>query len=207
LINALRQKIVLEDILGWGSYLVTARAENGTFADLDPNSIFGLFTYQWGIADPNSVDGKYNPHREMDLLETISQKAQGHPGQAQFALQLASDSDGSIQRFSYKIDEKPIEPEYITAVMTWWSSPDPVYDRSVHFAVYNGDYSFEQLPGAVLLKQWKVGEGNPELMNKVSIHSPSSKERFHINFYLWGGKPPGSPQAVRLTRFQYQRQS
>ena len=201
--KCITSEIVLEDILGWGRYLVTARAENGTFADLDPNSIFGLFTYQWGIANPNDP-GKDNPHREMDLLETISSTAQGRPGQAQFALQTAADNDGSIHRFRYEFDGNPINPEYITAVMDWWDLGRG--DRSVHFSVYNGDYSFEKLP-PVPFKQWKVGQGeNPALMNKVPVHTPSSKEHFHINFYLWQGKPPGRPQAVTLTRFEYRPQ-
>jgi hypothetical protein len=64
--------------LGW-TFLVTARVDSGarSFAKLDPNLIFGIFTYQFGQADPSTTP---NVHREMDLLETVSQKWAQKPG-------------------------------------------------------------------------------------------------------------------------------
>jgi hypothetical protein len=37
----------------YGRHLVTARADGGSFSDLDPNAVFGVFTYQYSEAPPS----------------------------------------------------------------------------------------------------------------------------------------------------------
>jgi hypothetical protein len=199
--KCITSEIVLEDIVGCGDYVVTARADQGSFAKLDDNVVFGIFTYQWGEAPP--AQGK-NTHREIDLLETISEAAQGYKGNAQFALQPAFDLPvpNLLHRFTIP------DTEYITAHM-FRSSGD------MGLELYTGNYSYNDLfpPGQpeqrklpIVGASWDPVVDNQDhnkIVPYVPKHTPQSCERLHINLYLVGGRPPRREQSITLTRFEY----
>jgi hypothetical protein len=186
--KCITSELVSERLVGKGSYVVTARVDSGTrsFAQLDPNVIFGLFSYQWGQADPNETP---NIHREYDLLETVSTTwAQGpdrNSGNAQFTVQPWNKNQWhNITRFSVP------DTQYLTAWLDWSSNP-PVY------RLYKGNFPYEAIkyPGPLPFQEWTVPVG---YTFKPNIGAP----RFHINLYLAQGKPPQAEQRVTITRVQ-----
>ena len=199
-------EIVLADILGYGSYLVTAHADTGSFGSLDEAAVFGIFTYQYSLAPKG---GCINRQRELDALETISSKYayknhnnDGH--NAQFTIQPV-DADPSpelIHRFTI-----PDPCPYITTLMTWKAPPEGGFPV-VLFAAYNGDFTYEQLKTGnydvmpYLLQKWQMVDPN-NAPKYVPLHTGQSCERLHINLYLAKGTPPTEEQRVTLTRFQY----
>ncbi|HEY9757834.1 MAG TPA: hypothetical protein V6C97_21890 [Oculatellaceae cyanobacterium] len=189
-------EIVMKDKIGYGKFLVTARADNGTFATLDPYAILGIFTYQYANA---AVPGLQNVNRELDLLETISTIAQPDrkTGNAQFAIQPARDNQ-TIKRM-----EIPSDCKFITVLMEW--KEEEISGISVplaRFEIYNGDFTEADLvnnPG----KQFATWAYIDNSGIYVPKYTKESCVRFHINFWLWKGTAPKSPQAVTITRFQY----
>ena len=61
-------------------HLVTARADGGSFSDLDPNAVFRLFHLP--VFGSPAFSGR-NIHREIDMLEVL----RGGSSNAQFTLQ------------------------------------------------------------------------------------------------------------------------
>ncbi|MFH1981494.1 MAG: hypothetical protein ABIL58_06605 [Pseudomonadota bacterium] len=183
-------EIVLSEVLGYGTYLVTARADGDSFQKLDPNAVFGIFTYQYSEGPP--ADG-INRHRELDALEVIYR---GKPGDAQFTL----------QPWTYDLNIKPgyffdIPPDakYLTSTMNWQG------DGSLAYSLYNGDYSYNDIMSNPTIKPfaiWKPSE-DPVLRKYIAKHTPLSRERFHVNLWLMHGNRPAAPQTVTVTRFQF----
>ncbi|MBO0679525.1 hypothetical protein JRC04_18845 [Mycolicibacterium sp. S2-37] len=210
-------EIVLADVLGYGHYVVTARAKQPTsFAKFDDNVCFGVFTYQWGQS-PES-EGP-NRHKEMDLLETLSKNSQGRPGNAQFTLQPAGDNpDLLINRFAIPADCQDV---------TLWlyrrdPNRQPLPENHTRFSIHRGSHSYDELkanPSVDLIHYWSPGsyEGTDEEREFVRDRLPRhqygvSKERLHINLYLTGveaparkraGSPPSQTHEVTLTRFEF----
>lgn len=197
--KCITSEIVSEEIVGYGDYLITVKADQGSFAELDPNVVFGLFTYQWGEAPPEQGP---NRHREIDLLETISKEAQGRPGNAQFALQpaLALPEPNLLKRFTLP------DIKYITAVL---HRPDPeIEGRKVTMRIFEGDHTYDDImrnPELKPLETWNpvIDNFDPvKIEPYVPLHTSTSRERFHINLYLNYGMPPAKEQSVTLIRFE-----
>jgi hypothetical protein len=210
-------EIVLEDLLGYGHYLVTAKTA-GDFGNLDPWVVFGIFTYQWGDANV-AQEGGDNRKREIDLLETIAGERQTYDNNnAQFALQLATANreNGLIggQRFTI-----PANTQYITVYMQRVRPTKDSPRGEVIYKCFAGDYILADVRGnkvtPLLGGTWEVKRNSP-YYDKVPLHTQVSRERLHINLYVPGGgydkdtksynpdKAPKSPQSVYLKRFQYE---
>jgi hypothetical protein len=171
------------------SFLVTARVDSGdkSFAKLDPNLIFGIFTYQFGNADPSTTP---NIHRELDLLEIVSGKwaQKDKTGNAQFTVQ-PWDKSGNLKRLTIP------DTRYLTA---WMSrvGPGPTGPTYpvVHYKLFKGDYSQENIGKATPFAEW--------LVPTPYIPPSTGCARFHINLYLAEGLPPQKEQRITITRIQ-----
>lgn len=191
--------------LGYGDYLVTARIVTASsWADLDPNAVFGAFTYE--RLNRGITGSAANPHREIDQeitrwgwdgTGTCPYTGEAVPmcnGNAQFTLQPADALRRNIHR--YTIDEGV---RTITLVMRWHGAKQPV-----SFSQYNGKFTFADLP-ATASHEWTSSPIQDEFI-------PATRcERFHVNF--WNGNdaagvepnPPPSilPQEVVMTNFVF----
>jgi hypothetical protein len=192
-------EIVSEDKCDYGRYAVTVKADD--FGKLNPSVVLGIFTYQFGVADPNTNDGQdgHNNHREIDLLETISGDMQTKDNNnAQFALQRASANpvDGlkSGKRFTI-----PTGTPYITVYL---NRPDPLSIESIEFKIYSGNYTLSDITNPTFSKtpfaEWIVTKDNPDY-RKVPKHV---NERMHINFYAPDPKP-NTASWVAIKRFDF----
>ncbi|SPM41081.1 Mycobacterium numidiamassiliense ORFan [Mycobacterium numidiamassiliense] len=196
-------EIVLADLLGYGDYVLTVRAnEPKQFGAFEPNVCFGAFTYQFGISTEET-----NQHREIDMLETLSYGSQlRKPGtNAQFTLQPAIDT--VINRFPIPAD---------CSVVTLWlrrQDPEVVGSWDTGLFIFNGSYSLEQIRSGKIpqsIHNWlpTTSAGGKE---RLPHHTPESRERLHINLYLTStqvpshpaGFPPQNPHSVILTRFEF----
>jgi hypothetical protein len=197
---------LVSEALAQGTYtfLVTARVDQGltagkSFAFLDPNLIFGIFTYQWGRADPQVTP---NIHRELDLLETVHSewvpsKAPDNNGNAQFTVQpwdKGCDEDScppqiqNLQRLNIP------DTRYLTAVMFC----RPIGQNVVTYQLFAGDYSLDDLTK-------KEDPPKPFASWQVPtdcIPPDAGCPRFHINLYLAKGTPPQQEQRITITRIQ-----
>jgi hypothetical protein len=187
-----------------GAYAIIAKASD--FGTLNPDMIFGIFTYQYGKGnEPNSK-------REMDLLETIAKSQQGLDGNAQFALQPASNwpapNGTNLVRFAI-----PRGTPTITAFM----QRPPVVNSidSFELAIFSGDMSigacrrnlFHGNEERKYLHRWSVG------MNDVywKLVPPVKNERMHINLYVGGGNGGKADrtksQEITIIRVEYAQYS
>jgi hypothetical protein len=187
-------EIVCVDKVPHGRYLVTARADGGSFSNLDNtgNAVFGVFTYQYSDAPPPPdlpPGAKYNTHREIDMMEVW----RGGTSNAQFGLQPW---DYSPPPFYYM--NLPDNTPVITILTDWYI--DQGYNPNVFNAVFLGDYSLETLPSTPY-KLWVPGHHG--FLNLIPNLTATSCARFHINLWLKGGKAPSKPLSVTVTRFQY----
>jgi hypothetical protein len=183
-------EIVLVDKLGYGRYLVTAWADGGSFSDLDPNAVFGMFTYQYSEAPRDQGE---NIHREIDLLEVL----RGGSSNAQFTLQPWSHVPTPWDPFTI-----PPNTPCITAMLSWEAHENGVV-VSTTMHLYLGDYSLETLPP--LESAWRIWRPAQQGFGAlVPRHTDASCERFHINLWLMKGNAPAREQSVTLTRFQFQ---
>ena len=214
--------------LGYGDYLVTTRLVNGTWDALDINMAHGLFTYE------NPATGDFpNTTREIDLAE-ISRWGWNHTGtcpiggnnggfdnsylckgNAQFALQEIMNSDKNTGPFMvsrYNIGNNNL----VTLVMRWHGG-----NQRVIFEKYTGAVTLGNLPSAPTYAWATDPAVNPTPPNfKTEIpstvnsfipaHTPTSCERFHINFWFGNysagqnpNPPPSSPQELIITNFQF----
>jgi hypothetical protein len=184
-----------------GYYAVVAQAPD--FGNMDAWATFGIFTYQFGANEGN------NPHRELDLLETISTAQQGLHGNAQFAVQKASNSpppEGTnLRRFSI-----PRGTPLITAYMYWG---DPTRRQPTWFKLFAGDHTIADItkPGSTLkpIAEWDITDEDKS-HRWYEFIPPSYKQRMHINFYVPHGGYNGSQtppkdrvQEVIVKRFEY----
>jgi hypothetical protein len=182
-------EIVLVDKLGYGRYLITARADIGSFSDLDQNAVFGIFTYQY-----SNAPGTDNVHREIDLLEVL----RGGKSNAQFTLQPWEHKPTPWDPFTL-----PPNTGVLTIVLDWIVGGG--FETYLHFYLFRGDYALDTLPP--LSSAWRrwaprsLGFGN-----LIPSHTDTSCERLHINLWLMHGKPPASEQSVTVTRFQFKPQ-
>ena len=182
-------EIVLMDKLGYGDYLITARADGGSFSDLDANAVFGAFIYQYSEAPP---DQGQNRHREIDFLEVL----RSGEGNAQFTLQPYDPAPHPVRFFKI-----PANTQVITIINRWYVNPG--FKALSEFYCYAGDWSFENpAPEGALIAKWYPWEFDraKELM---PYHTEQSCERLHLNLWLMHGRVPSKPQSVSITRFQY----
>jgi hypothetical protein len=197
-ISCIASELVSEALAqGTYTFLVTARVDQGgispSFAFLDPNVIFGIFTYQWGGADPNDTP---NIHRELDLLETVNAEwAQVDvPGSnAQFTVQPWNANSSPP---NYPNLERLTIPDtrYLTAVM--FHNLQGLL--GVTYQLFAGNYSLDDLakkenPPAPFAT-WQVPTDY--------IPPDGGCPRFHINLYLAKGTPPQKEQRITITRIQ-----
>jgi hypothetical protein len=184
-------EVVLMDKLGYGKYLVTARADGGSFSDLDPHAIFGVFLYQYSEAPPSN--GR-NKHREIDFLEVLRNSV----GQAQFTLQPFGDNPPHPVEF-FKI---PPATPVITIVNHWYV--DAGGKRVAEFACYSGDWSLGNPPPEdKLIAKWYPAQ-DPNCAPLIPDHTDTSCERLHLNLWLMHGEAPDGPQSVTVTRFEFE---
>lgn len=180
-------EIVLADKLGYGHYAVYATMQNGSFDTLDPNAVFGIFTYQYSNA-PSGV----NVNREIDCLEVISpdQKKQGH---AQFTLQPWTMNAPRLQ-FSL-----PKNMKGLTSYMRW--GPGELECRLYQNWASIDDIIRNDIPP---VESWMPSKSDPAGTKKfLPDHTDTSCERFHINLWLLFGKRPKENQSVKIESFEY----
>jgi len=183
-------ELVLANKLGWGRYLVTARVDGGgSFSDLDPNAVFGAFTYQYSEAPPSNGP---NIHREIDALEVL----RGGNSNAQFTLQPYDYSNPH----PWNPFTIPPNTPVITIVLDWVLEGG--VERGAYFALFLGDYSLDTLPPIQSGFQFWA-PGHKGFAKLIPDHTDTSCERFHINLWLMHGAAPAREQSVLLTRFQY----
>jgi hypothetical protein len=183
-------ELVLMDKLGYGKYLITARADGGSFSDLDPNAIFGAFLYQYSEAPPSNGP---NIHREIDFIEVLRNGV----GQAQFTLQPFESNPHPVEFFKI-----PPGTNVITVINHWYI--DPSNRRIAFFSCYSGDWSFTNPPPEDrLIAQWRPAE-IPGVQPLIPDHTADSCERLHLNLWLMHGAAPSGPQSVTVTRFEYE---
>ncbi|NYT42714.1 hypothetical protein HZY97_18210 [Sphingomonas sp. R-74633] len=184
-------ELVLMDKLGYGKYLVTARADGGSFSDLDPHAIFGVFLYQYSKAPPSNGP---NVHREIDFLEVL----RSGEGNAQFTLQPFGDYK------PHPVEYLKIPPgtQMITIVNDWHVGSDSW--RVAAFSCYSGDWSLENPPPEQnLIAKWSPAQ-DPTFAKLIPDHTETSCERLHLNLWLMHGEAPAGPQSVTVTRFEFQ---
>jgi hypothetical protein len=186
-------EIVLTEKLGLGRYLITARADCGSFSDLDPNAVFGAFTYQYSEAPPEEGP---NIHRELDMLEVL----RGGSSNAQFTLQPWSFIPTPWEPFMI-----PPNTPVITAVLDWRTYE--VVNRGADFTLYRGDYSLKNLPPVdQALRFWAPRKTSEKFEKLIPSFTPSSCARFHLNLWLMKGNAPATEQSVTVTRFEFDPQ-
>jgi hypothetical protein len=178
-------EIVLVDKMDYGRYLVTARADNGSFSDFDPQTVFGLFSYQHSNAPSGA-----NVHREMDLLEVL----RGSNSNAQFTLQPWDHNPHPWDPFTL-----PANTPVVTLILHWYQ--DPAYRMRALMYLFIGDYTLENHPEwSQAFRSWdphNFGDLVPEWTQTSCV-------RFHMNLWLMHGIKPssGREQSVTITRFQ-----
>jgi hypothetical protein len=187
-----------------GAYAVIAKATD--FGALNPDMIFGIFTYQYGPSP--STDGR-NKHREMDLLETIAKKQQGLNGNAQFALQPASNSPApngtNLRRFTI--------PQGTPTITLFMQRPLVPGSGEFDLAIFPDDMSVE-----ACRKNLYSGQEERKYLLRWSVDTkseyrqfvpPSKNERMHINLYVPGGNQGTADkdkhQEITITRFEYDK--
>lgn len=184
-------EVVLMDKLGYGTYLVTARADGGSFSDLDPNAIFGAFLYQYSEAPPSNGPNK---HREIDFIEVLRSGG----GNSQFTLQPYD----YVRPHPVQFFTIPPGTQTITTVTKWYV--DQLGRRIAKYACYAGDWSLENPPpGTSLIAHWEPAE-NPDFARLIPDHTDTSCERLHLNLWLMHGAAPSGPQSVTVTRFEFE---
>ncbi|GGF83991.1 hypothetical protein GCM10007301_49980 [Azorhizobium oxalatiphilum] len=179
-------EIVLVDKLGYGKYLITAVADNGSFANLDPKAVFGAFTYQYSEAPPEQG---LNKHREIDGLEVL----RGGASNAQFTLQPYDPPPNPVKFFTI-----PPDVGVLTMYLHWFEENGvPV----CHWALYYKDLD---LGGISLLGPDQAWQAQG-FEHYIPRHTATSCERFHINLWLMFGKnATGLEQSVTVKRFQFE---
>jgi hypothetical protein len=193
-------EIVCVDKVAYGRYLVTARADDGSFSNFDKNAVFGVFTYQYSEAPPPTPPPnpptRFNKHREIDMMEVL----RGANSNAQFTLQPWDLDPHPWYPFNLP-DNTPV----ITIVTDWYI--DPGYNRTITYAGFLGDYSLETLPptpweGKAYALWYPNKDGFRDLIPAVTA---TSCARLHINLWLMQGQAPSDGQAhsVTVTRFQF----
>jgi hypothetical protein len=186
-------EVVLLDKLGYGDYLITARADGGSFSDLDANAVFGAFIYQYSEAPPTNGP---NVHREIDFLEVL----RGAQSNAQFTLQPYDFNPHPVHFFNI-----PGGTKTITIINKWYVNPG--FQKVTFFYCYSGDWSFENPPPPQnLLAEWFPSQTSA-IRPLIPDHTGTSCERLHLNLWLMHGAAPAKPQSVTVTRFQYQQHS
>ncbi|HEY5706216.1 MAG TPA: hypothetical protein VIS96_11645 [Terrimicrobiaceae bacterium] len=179
-------EVVLMDNLGYGRYLVSAGTGMGTgFASLDPNVVFGVFTYQF---TPAPLSDGPNVQREIDALEILSR---GHPGDAQFMLQPWDNRPPGLY---FNI---PQNISRITVTLDWYLGTNG--QKVAKFAVYKDRYSFSNLP-PVNQALAQLDATNKPFRDLIPSHG---WERFHFNLWLMHGRVPQGPQEVVVDGFEY----
>jgi hypothetical protein len=179
-------EIVLVDKMDYGHYLVTARADNGSFSDFDKQTVFGLFSYQHSNAPSGA-----NVHREMDLLEVLH----GDKSNAQFTLQPWSHNPHPWDPFML-----PANTPVVTLVLRWFEEAGK---PRVDLHLFIGDYTLKDLPG-LWGQEFRAWHPSDKFGDLVPRWTPTSCVRFHMNLWLMHGKEPssGREQSVTITRFE-----
>ncbi len=166
-------EVALEEPLGYGDYIFTTR---GRLDLLDPNVVFGLFTWQYGPCWDESYLW-WGPYNEFD----IEFSRWGNPGSdlAQFVAQ-PWDWPGNISRF----DPTFSEDEITSHALRWL--PDRVECRS-----WRGGPSDEAPEN--MIHAWTYS----------GPHVPRPEQpRVHLNLWQCCG-PPASSQEVVLNAFTF----
>lgn len=187
---------------GYGDYLVATKTVTAaSWADLDPNAVVGLFTYQ-----RTAAAGTGNAYREIDMAE-ITRWGWNGTGKCPFAGAYAAECTGNAQ-FTLQTSNSPIIHRYrippgvkaITVVMHWHGAHKPIM-----YFEYDGAYSFADLP-SVPNQVWTTPANlDPDVPNAAC-------QLFHVN--LWNGNflatadgynPPPRvlPYQVLVTNFEF----
>lgn len=185
--------------IDYGTYLVSARIKSAaSFADLDRNVAFGLFTYE-----KDKTGSASNPARELDLAEISKWGAPPNSnvidkrlliGNAQFTIQDWQPAD-NIHRYTI-----PSVKE-VTLVMKWTGPNQPVT-----FQQFNGIYNLDNLPQNAA-NSWTTSESQNKYIPADGC------QRFHMNLWMGNygegdthpGPSNGQDQEVVITNFQYKR--
>jgi hypothetical protein len=174
-------EVCLMDNLGYGRYLVSA-GTGEDFAGLDPNVVFGMFTYQFTAA---SLSEGPNAQREIDALEVL----RGANSNAQFMLQPWDNRPPGLY---FNI---PPKTSVITVTLDWYL--DSSRQKVAKFAIYEGKWTFDTLPREALAH---LDATNSAFKDLIPSHG---WERFHFNLWLMHGRAPQGSQEVVITRFEY----
>jgi hypothetical protein len=188
------------DKLGYGRYIVTARCAPGNWSTLDKQAVFGVFTYQYYGEDPNVEP---NCHRELDALEVMHDLNHDDGNNAQFTIQPYQEikPDGKAMH-RFKIPPTP--DGWVTIVMDWYWD-DTAKKNVVEYYLYYGDFNKDNLPVDKDKHPVKWNEHwspNDDGLDKY-VPKPAC-QRFHMNLWLWFGKPPATTDlSVLVKRFQF----
>jgi hypothetical protein len=175
--------------LGYGHYYAVIYAPPG-FANLDDNSVFGLFTY---LKNDNK---KPNNHNEIDMLEISKWGGKANVEKAGVDRSLMpimyndppNENDAHAQiglqpwhtwptDNNFKKYPIPAEIKTITAYMYWNGKEN---EKSIHLKVFKGNIPFEQVKqDKGDLYDWATSKENEKYI-------PNNEDctRLHINFYL-----------------------
>jgi hypothetical protein len=167
-------EVVLEDALGYGDYIFTTA---GRLDALHPNTVFGLFIWQYGQCwDPGYL--WWNPYNEFDI--EFSRWGDVHNDVGQFVCQ-PYDYPGNIERFAATFSDN----EITSHAFRWL--PDAVECRSWRGGPY--DESPENM-----IHEWTY----------TGPHIPRPEQpRVHINLWQFNGNPPSVYQEVILDEFTF----
>lgn len=152
---------VLQDNLGYGTYVIHTKCRVDI---LDPNMVFGLFTWDDGAPQHNYRELDFEFSRWGDSLD---------PTNSQYVVQPFG-VPGNLTR--YTVDLSPPRTEDLTLIMTW--SPG-----KAEFWTYYGHHFPDSAPDEDLAASW-FNEG-PDV-------PPPGGENFRFNLWLVNGNPPQS---------------
>ena len=172
--NWYSSEVVLDRPLGYGDYVFTTR---GRLDTLDPNTVFGLFLWEYG---PCYDEGFlwWNPYNEIDV--EFSRWGSPTNANAQFVAQPAS-TGGNIHRFNVAFGDT----ELVSHAMRW-------QPHSVEYRSWRGGPDAES--PASLIDAWTYTGAN--------LPRPESP-RVHLN--LWQIAPPTSLQSAIVHAFTFRR--
>ncbi len=166
-------EVILQASLGYGTYIIST---SGRVDEIDPNMVFGIFTW-----DDHAPEINY---REMDI-ELSRWGNPEDPTNAQYVVQPYT-LPGHLNRFFIDLSDKTDD---LTHYMNWQPGV-------VEFKTYYGNHTTAP-PENQLVHQWTfTGE---------YVRVPGD-ENIRINFWLFNGIAPesGSGDEIVVTNFLFQ---
>ncbi|MDA1015478.1 MAG: GEVED domain-containing protein, partial [Planctomycetota bacterium] len=176
-------EVILLDRLGHGTY---SWETSSNLADLDPNVVFGMFTWDPYGDDESGAD----PHREIDFEDSRWGNASDVTN-AQTVVQPFG-TPGNLQRYTLPV---PGADPALTRFFTW-------ADGQIEFVALQGQHNPLSFPLEDVIEQ------------RVYTHDPGAghfvptvgRESIRLNAWLFEGRPPadGQPVEIVVSNFTFQ---